>query len=80
MNDFKTKVNVEDFAYAIAHAYDTDQATFLNTFAIELKVCCQDPKLDGSQPCNIARKLDKNGVELIKSLYEFIKLREEAKP
>jgi len=79
-NFLKTEVNVLEFAKAMAHSDDHNQADFLNKFAYELKVGCKDNDLTGFQPCYISDKLDSNGVDLIKSLAEFIKLREDNKP
>jgi hypothetical protein len=81
MNDFlKTEVSVLEFAKAMAHSDDNNQADFFNKFAYELKVGCRDQDLSGLQPCYISDKLDENGVDLIKSLAEFVKLREDNKP
>lgn len=81
MNEFlKTKVDVIEFAKAMAHSDDNIQADFFNKFAYELKVGCKDSDLSGMQPCYISDKLDSNGVDLINSLAEFIKLREDNKP
>ena len=76
----KTEVDVKQFAKNLAHSDDNIQADLLNKFAYELKVCCKDGDLSGRQPCAISDKLDSNGVDLIKSLTEFIKLREDNKP
>lgn len=76
METIKTEIGVEHFAKDLAQNDDKNQASFFNKFSLELKVCCKDEDLRGLQPCNIAEKLNKNGIDLIKSLYEFIKLRE----
>lgn len=73
---FNTKIKISDIALALANSDDRNQAELINEFAKELKIVCKDLKLEGVQPCNIARLLDKNGVDLIKSLAEFINLRE----
>jgi len=80
MESLKTEVNVKEFAKNLAYSSDSNQADLINKFAYELKVCCKDPNLGKIQPCCISDKLDSNGVDLIKSLAEFIKLREENKP
>ncbi len=79
-DNLRTEVNVKEFAKNLAYADDGRQADFINKFANELKVCCKDGDLSGSQPCCISDKLDSNGIDFIKSLYEFIKLREDTKP
>ena len=76
----KTEVNVKEFAKNMAHSDDIRQADFINKLAYEMKVCCRDSDLCGAQPCAISDKLDSNGIDLIKSLAEFIKLREDNKP
>jgi len=78
--NLKTEVDVKQFAFNLAHSDDIRQGDFINKFAYELKVCCKDKYLSGMQPCCISDKLDSNGIDLIKSLAEFIKLREEEKP
>ena len=80
MDNLRTEVNVKEFAKNLAHSNDENQADFINKFAYELKVCCKDPNLDKAQPCFISDKLDSNGIDLINSLAEFIKLREDNKP
>ena len=79
-NNLKTEISIDRFAYSLAHSGDDSQAEFINKLAYELKVCCNDSDLSGSQPCHRSDSLDSNGVDLIKSLYEFIKLRENNKP
>jgi len=79
-NFLKTQVNVTEFAKAMAHSDDHKQAELFNRFAYELKVCCKDKDLSGSQPCYISDGLDSNGIDLINALAEFIKLREDNKP
>jgi len=74
------KIEIKEFAKKLAGSDDFDQAELINEFSRELKVCCKDVTLDRMQPCNISDKLDSNGVDLIKSLYAFIKLREETEP
>jgi hypothetical protein len=74
--NLKTEVNIKEFARNLAQGDDNQQAEFFNEFANELKVCCKDENLDGLQPCNISNKLNENGKDLIKSLMEFIRLRE----
>lgn len=78
-DNLKTEVNVKEFAKNLAHSDDGRQADFINKFANELKVCCQDSDLSGSQPCYISDKLDSNGIDLIESLFQFIKLRKDTK-
>lgn len=73
----KSEINIALFAKSIAQGDDYQQSTLINVLAVEMKVCCKDKDLTGLQPCNIADKLDKNGIDLIKSLAEFIKLRED---
>lgn len=73
----KTNINIKDFAITLANSDDKDQAEFFNEFGKELKVTCRDLKLEGQQPCAISSLLDKNGLDLIKSLAEFINLREQ---
>lgn len=77
MENIKSEINVLLFAKNLAQSDDINQANMLNKFAQELKICCNDRDLSGVQPCNIAEKLDKNGIDLIKSLNEFIILREQ---
>lgn len=76
MESLKTEVDIQNFAKNLAQSDDAKQAEFLNKFASELKVCCKDIDLSGLQPCNISDKLDKNGIDLIKSLALFRKLRD----
>ena len=78
--NLKTGVNVKEFAKNLAHSDDKQQADFLNKFAYELIVGCKDQDLSGLQPCYISDNLDSNGIKLINSLAEFIKLREDNKP
>lgn len=78
--NLKTEINVKEFAKSLAHSSDNHQADFINKLAYELKVCCKDSDLSGMQSCYISDKLDSNGVDFIKSLAEFIKLREDNKP
>jgi len=80
MENLKTGVSVKEFAKSLAHSDDYRQADFFNKFVYELKVGCKDSDLTGVQPCFISDKLDSNGIDLIKSLTEFIKLREDNKP
>ena len=80
MENLKTKVNVSEFAKALAHSDDIKQASFINEFAYELKVCCKDSDLTGMQACYISGKLDSNGIDLVNSLAEFVKLRDKNKP
>lgn len=75
--NLKSEINVLSFAKELAQSDDYIQSNLINKFSQELKICCKDIDLTGLQPCNIAEKLDKNGIDLIKSLYEFIKLREQ---
>lgn len=65
--NLKTEINVKEFA----KKFD------LYKFAYELKIICKDSDLSGAQICCISDKLDNNGIMLIKSLAEFIKLRED---
>jgi hypothetical protein len=76
----KTEIDVKEFAKALAHADDDKQSDFINKFAYELKVGCKDPSLSGMQPCYISDRLDSNGRDFIKSLSEFLKLREDNTP
>jgi len=76
----RTEVDVISFAKNLAQGNDWQQANLINKFAYELKICCKDNDLIGLQPCNISDKLDSNGIDLVKSLAEFIKLREDNKP
>jgi len=76
----KTNINVKEFAYALANSGDDDQAELINVFAYELKVVCKDSGLTGGQPCAISRSLDSNGIDFIKSIHEFILLREDNQP
>ena len=78
--NLKTEVNVKEFAKNMAHSDDQRQADFINKFAYELKIVCKDDDLCGTQPCCISDHLDKNGIDLINALAEFIKLREKHKP
>lgn len=78
--DVKTIINIETLAKSMAHSDDGVQSEFFNVFARELKVGCKDMDLSGIQPCYISEHLDSNGIDLIKSLSEFIKLRENTKP
>jgi len=78
-DNLKSEINILSFAKNLAQSDDINQANMLNKFAQELKICCKDMDLTGLQPCNIAEKLDKNGIDLIKSLNEFIILREKSK-
>lgn len=78
--NLKTEVNIKEFAKNMAYSDDTRQADFFNKLAYELKVVCKDHDLSGMQACAISDKLDSNGVDLINSLAEFIKLREDNKP
>lgn len=78
--NLKTEVNVKEFAKNMAYSDDQRQGDFLNKFAYELKVVCKDSDLSGSQACAISNVLDSNGIDLIKGLAEFIKLREDNKP
>lgn len=78
--NLKTEIDIIAFAKNLAQGDDNQQANVINKFAYELKICCRDKDLSGLQPCNISDKLDSNGIDLIKSLAEFIKLREDSKP
>lgn len=78
--NLRTQVNVKEFAKNLAHSDDQRQADFINKLAYEIKVCCKDDDLSGSQPCYISDHLDKNGIDLINALAEFIKLRDKHKP
>jgi hypothetical protein len=80
MRHIKTSVEISVFAKALAHSDDGSQSEFLNVFAQELKVGCKDPFLSETQPCYISDNLDSNGIDFIKSIYEFLKLREDTKP
>ena len=77
--EFKA-INIKELGRLIAHASDQEQCEIVNSLAYELKVCCKDGGLEGMQICYMAAGLDSNGKELIKSLAEFIKIREEQKP
>ncbi len=74
------RLDIADVAKALAHENDELQAEFINEFSRELKVYNKDSKLEGLQPCNISDKLNENGIDLIESLYEFIKLRKQTEP
>lgn len=76
----ETKIEIKESAKSLASSCDHNQAEFINEFSRELKVCCKDVKLEGMQPCNISDKLNSNGIDFIKSLAEFIKLREDTEP
>jgi hypothetical protein len=78
--NLKTEVNIKQFAYNLAHSDNIRQGEFLNKLAYELKICCKDKDLSGMQARAISDILDSNGIDLIKSLAEFIKLREDNKP
>lgn len=79
MEKINTKIDCTDFGKSLAHSDSVKQAELINSFAYELKIICRDSDLTGTQPCSISEKLDSNGIDLIKSLFEFIKLREKNK-
>lgn len=78
--ELKTEVNVKNFAKNLAHSDDNRQADFINKLGYELKVGCKNDNSFDMQLCYISDKLDSNGINLIQSLMEFIKLREDNKP
>ena len=72
-------------ATAFAVSNSTEQASMLNVFARELFVVCggrYGRNIANSQGyemqcCCISKDLDKDGIQLIKDLHNFILLREE---
>ena len=78
--NIKSEINVKKFAKNLAYSDDIRQSNFINKLAYALKVVCTDSDSLSIQVCAISDKLDKNGVDFINSLAEFIKLREDNKP
>ena len=62
---------------AFSEANAEEQANLLNCLARELYVRCGGSNKMESQCCYMSDKLNKDGIALIKKLYEFIELREE---
>jgi len=79
MEDYFAKMQMPcgEIGRALACSSDHEQAEVLNVLAREMKVVCRDPDLQGMQVCYFATALDAHGKQLVKELYEFIKLREE---
>ena len=75
-----TTIDCTVLGKTIAHSDDTAQSEILNAFGYELKVACKKEFKVDAQLCSISDKLDKNGIDLIKGLAEFIELREKNKP
>jgi hypothetical protein len=65
----------KEIGRALACSSDHAQAAMLNSMGLELKMLCRH-KVE-TQHCYMADKLDQNGKELVTSLAEFVKLREE---
>lgn len=66
------------FARALAASGDDSQAEFINDFARELKIRCQQRVAD--QLCCISHLLDTNAREVIKELAGFIEIVDETRP
>ena len=73
----KIRCDAEWIGTALAHEGDNEQAAVLNHFARELRCAIPDRGHHESQVCYIAHLLDQNGVAFVKSLAEFISLREQ---
>ena len=78
MSILRISIDLERLGQEMSNMADIEQAAILNSFGLELKIVCKDILLTKTQPYEIAANLDQHGIDLIKSLYEFIKLREEA--
>ena len=62
---------------AFASAGAEEQANLINCLARELHVVCKGSSGLEMQCCYISDDLNRDGIALIKKLYEFIELREE---
>jgi len=72
------KLPIEEIGRALALCSDDEQAVVINTIARELKVVCRQCNPDSNmQVCYWASKLDRHGKELIISLADFVKARED---
>ena len=72
------RMPVAEIGRALACSGDREKAAVLNAMAKEMRCIMQRRDVE-MQECYIAEGLDAHGVALIKSLYDFIILREEAK-
>ncbi len=72
----RMKISPVEVGKAFAHATDSEQAEMLNSMGAELKVCCKDKELSGSQCCYMSDGLNKHGKDFVKSLATFIESRE----
>jgi len=79
MEKLRCKIDIQEIGKQLAYGDDEQQASLINKFAYELKIVCKDSDLSGLQVCCISDLLDTNGIDLINSLAEFIKLRQENK-
>jgi hypothetical protein len=71
------KMPCEEIGRALACSGDDEQAAVINSLARELRYVCNDKELTGMQVCYFASKLDLSGKMLVKSLAEFVDLREK---
>lgn len=67
----------QELAKVISHASDLEQAAFINEMAKEMRIGCRDTHHLEMQHCYISDKLNDDGILMIKSLHEFILLREK---
>jgi hypothetical protein len=65
----------KEIGRALACASDDEQSEVLNSLGMELKIIC-GRKVE-TQHCYFASKLDAHGRELVTSLADFVKIREE---
>jgi len=73
------RVTIEIEAKSVGHAFaytdDRSQAEMLNEMGLELEVYCG--RHYEMQICVLSKHLDKKGIKLIKSINEFLELRDE---
>lgn len=73
---YNIKVSADAVGRALARTDDHVQAEILNVFAEELSIACRGRPDD--QICALTHRLSSGGRELIKTIAEFVELREKA--
>ena len=71
------KMPVAEIGRALSCGSDEDQAAVLNSMGKEIKIHQRDKELNGLQVCYMAAALDRHGRDLVKSLAEYVSIREE---
>lgn len=71
----KTEIDITKFAAELAFGTANEQAELINTLGNELRIACKDEMHLEKQLCILSNSLNKQGINFILELAEFIKLR-----